>query len=163
MDVKLIPYGNAKETQVGNTWQFTCQHGPEECVGNLIESCALAAYNNNMTLLFPFIECVEGSGASDLEAAAKKCASQTGLNYAPIANCTGSSWGNQVQHEMAVITNNLQPPHQYTPWITLNGHHTDQIQDEAESHLVKLVCQTYTGTKPAGCSSVLKAHKRTLA
>ena len=41
MNLTLVPYGNAKETyrQETKLWQFSCQHGSEECWGNLLHSC----------------------------------------------------------------------------------------------------------------------------
>ncbi len=51
--------------------------------------------------------------------------------------------GNQLQHANAVRTENLQPPHKYVPWVTVNGEHTEQMEDEAVSDLVKLICKTY--------------------
>ena len=38
INITIVPYGNAHETYDSSTqtYQFTCQHGPEECVGNLI-------------------------------------------------------------------------------------------------------------------------------
>jgi len=50
---------------------------------------------------------------------------------------------NQLQHRYAVQTENLQPAHQYVPWVTINGVHTEEIEREAESDLVKLICKTY--------------------
>lgn len=43
----------------------------------------------------------------------------------------------------AVQTESLQPPHQYVPWVTVNGVHTEDIEQQAETDLVKLICQTY--------------------
>ena len=41
-DVHLWPYGNAHEVAgPEDTWKYTCQHGPNECVGNMLEACAL--------------------------------------------------------------------------------------------------------------------------
>jgi interferon gamma-inducible protein 30 len=45
---------------------------------------------------------------------------------------------------MAEKTNKLNPPKKDVPWITINGQHTEDIQTKAESHLLKLVCDTYT-------------------
>ena len=53
--------------------------------------------------------------------------------------------------EMAVKTNALKPQHQYVPWVTLNGKHTEKLQREAENNLLKLVCKYYTGPKPSAC------------
>jgi interferon gamma-inducible protein 30 len=53
---------------------------------------------------------------------------------------------------MALRTNALQPPHQYVPWVTLNGVHTAEIQSKAENNLIQLICDTYQGSpKPEAC------------
>ena len=38
MNISLVPYGNAQETYDSSTqlYQFDCQHGAQECLGNLI-------------------------------------------------------------------------------------------------------------------------------
>lgn len=38
MNITLVPYGNAHETynSTSRMYDFVCQHGPNECVGNLI-------------------------------------------------------------------------------------------------------------------------------
>ncbi|CAF3561934.1 unnamed protein product [Rotaria sp. Silwood1] len=55
---------------------------------------------------------------------------------------------NQLQHAYAVQTENLQPPHKYVPWITVNGQHTEEMEHEAERNLIKLICKTYKGSNP---------------
>ena len=50
-----------------------------------------------------------------------QCAEKLGIHYEPIKNCSTTEMGNKLEHEMAVVTNNLNPPHKYVPWVTLNG------------------------------------------
>ena len=45
-DIELIPYGNAKEkfNETTKKWEFECQHGENECYGNIIETCLIHNY-----------------------------------------------------------------------------------------------------------------------
>jgi len=51
--------------------------------------------------------------------------------------------GNQLQHAYAVQTENLKPAHQYVPWITINGEHTEDMEQEAEKDLIGVICKSY--------------------
>lgn len=151
MNLAIVPYGNAQEQQHGQEWQFECQHGEEECYGNLIETCAIH-YHPNATVYFPFIYCIESSTTVP-RYIAPTCASKFGFDYTAIQYCVEGPLGNSLEHEMAMKTDALQPPHQYVPWVTLNGVHTDKIQSEAQNNLIKLICDTYQGSpKPSACS-----------
>ncbi len=74
---------------------------------------------------------------------ATQCAEKTQIDFSKVDECTKSQLGNQLQHINAVRTENLQPQHQYVPWVTINGQHTEQIEREAERNLVQLICRTY--------------------
>lgn len=153
LDLNVIPYGNAHEKQNGTMWEFDCQHGPDECLGNIIEECAMHLYHHNLTLLMPFLVCIEQS--QELPAtAAKQCAQDQGLDYARITGCATGDLGNQLEHKLAVATEALDPPHQYVPWFTLNGVHTEDIQNQAQENLLKLICDTYKGPQPEACTAV---------
>jgi interferon gamma-inducible protein 30 len=43
----------------------------------------------------------------------------------------------------ALKTESLRPAHKYVPWVTVNGQHTEAMEDAALNDLVKLICQTY--------------------
>ena len=79
----------------------------------------------------------------DVETVAQQCAEKTQIDYSKIDACKKSKLGNQLQHLNAVKTANLQPPHKYVPWVTVNGVHTEEIENEAMDDLVKLICKTY--------------------
>ena len=67
--LNLMPYGNAHETQNGDSWDFTCQHGEAECQFNLVESCSKNLISCPYKS-FEFINCIEtsdsGSNYEDL-------------------------------------------------------------------------------------------------
>ncbi|XP_028284441.1 gamma-interferon-inducible lysosomal thiol reductase [Parambassis ranga] len=147
MSVTLVPYGNAQEKPDGSKYIFECQHGAQECLGNTIETCLL-----NMTnMAFPIIFCMESS--SDVIGSAKTCASlySPELDWGKVMKCVNGDAGNQLMHQNALETAALKPPHQYVPWITINGEHTEDLQDKAMASLYNLVCSMYKGTKPPAC------------
>ena len=60
VDLYFYTYGNAHETKNGTSWEFTCQHGSNECLGNVIETCALALIVDDLTAM-KFVTCLEES------------------------------------------------------------------------------------------------------
>ncbi|NXI50995.1 GILT reductase, partial [Chloroceryle aenea] len=114
LNVTLVPYGNAQ-------WQFQCQHGPEECLGNMIETCLMNEAKNFSTY-FPIIFCLE-SGSS----VTKNLEAQCLQIYAPqldrgrIDACVQGAVGVALMHRNAQLTQALDPPHNYVPWILING------------------------------------------
>ncbi|XP_033993248.1 gamma-interferon-inducible lysosomal thiol reductase [Trematomus bernacchii] len=149
MSVTLVPYGNAQEKNVGGKYVFECQHGEQECLGNMIETCLL-----NMTdasAAYETIHCMES--ADDVISAAKSCVDlfSPELKWESIDSCVNGDKGNQLMHQNALKTQALNPPHKYVPWITVNGAHTDDLQDKASTSLFSLVCSMYKGPKPAAC------------
>ncbi|XP_077981320.1 gamma-interferon-inducible lysosomal thiol reductase-like [Glandiceps talaboti] len=153
MNVTLVPYGNAHESKVGDKWNYECQHGENECIGNFIETCLL--HYNGMKTAFPVLACMEDIGTPYDPQILQQCASQYSVDYQTVLKCSNSSLGNSLEHEMAEKTDALNPPHTYVPWVTVNGVHTEEIQQEATADLLKLVCDTYTGPKPPACTALM--------
>lgn len=167
MNLTVVPYGNAKvmftmiififtsndnyfvvvvkqETWRNETklWQFTCQHGTDECWGNLLHSCLIYYYPQTADHL-PFIHCMESDDQDDIRTAADKCSKQFNISMDSLNGCMNSRLGNNLEHQNAVQTDNLNPPHKYVPWVTLNGVHTEDIQNQAETNLIALICNNY--------------------
>lgn len=145
MNVELVPFGNAKETP---EHKFVCQHGDDECLGNMIEACTLDKFG--IGAILP-IFCMESS--TDVLKAAQPCLEvyQPGEAWDSVMKCVKGDQGYKLMHENAVKTGALKPPHEYVPWITINGEHTDALQDKAMNSLFSLVCSLYKGEKPAAC------------
>ncbi|XP_033727013.1 gamma-interferon-inducible lysosomal thiol reductase-like [Pecten maximus] len=164
MNITLVPYGNAHEKKSSEgKWQFQCQHGEQECIGNIIDACTISMVKN-FTIYFPFINCMEEKlyeGDINPPQAAEKCAKQFSLKEIDgILACSRSDTGIMLEHQMALKTDALQPPHTYVPWVELNGVHTDRIQKEAENNLINLICDTYMGVKPPACQKKMKYKHR---
>lgn len=140
----LYPYGNAKRVQNGSSWAFTCQHGPAECQGNLIETCAIKKYDL-YTQALPFIICLEAS-PNNWDANGRKCAQLYNLDWNAINQCATSQEGVNFIVEMAQKTEALNPPHTYVPWVVVNDQHTQSTESAVISNMVRYVCSIYKGS-----------------
>uniref|UniRef100_A0A8V1A8J6 Gamma-interferon-inducible lysosomal thiol reductase n=1 Tax=Gallus gallus TaxID=9031 RepID=A0A8V1A8J6_CHICK len=125
LNITLVPYGNA---------QACLMHEAQ-----------------NFTTYFPVIFCMEsGSSATkNLKACLQLYAPQ--LDAGRITACAQGELGAALMHRNAQLTDALDPPHQYVPWVVINGKHTDELQAQAQSSLLRLVCQLYQGDKPEAC------------
>ncbi|XP_007424545.2 gamma-interferon-inducible lysosomal thiol reductase [Python bivittatus] len=148
MNVTLVPYGNAKESKEAAKWHFECQHGEDECLGNMIETCLTHLHPR---VAFVLIFCMESSidVIHNLPLCLKLYAPE--ISLANITACVNGDLGNKLMHENAKLTRALQPSHEYVPWILINGVHTDKLQTQAEESLFELVCKLYKGDLPPAC------------
>ncbi|TTH99994.1 Ras-related protein Rab-3A [Bagarius yarrelli] len=128
------------EKQVGDKFEFTCQHGPDECLGNMIETCVM---NKVPDAAVAVIYCMEA--AVNVLKAAESCLAlfSPATVFGDIMACANGEDGNQLMHQNAKKTAALQPPHQYVPWITINGEHSEDLQQKPMSSLFQLVCSLY--------------------
>ncbi|XP_030322181.1 gamma-interferon-inducible lysosomal thiol reductase isoform X2 [Calypte anna] len=125
LNITLVPYGNA-------------------------QACLLHEAQNFSTS-FPVIFCME-SGSSvtkNLEACLQVYAPH--LDGARISSCVRGPTGTALMHRNAQLTQALDPPHHYVPWILINGKHTEELQAQAQTSLLGLLCHLYQGEKPEAC------------
>lgn len=134
--VNFYPYGNAAEKWNGKSWDFTCQHGANECYGNTIETCALNLIDKNAG--HDFMICIEGSirqYAKDFNQTLSHCVDEE--MKAKILNCVSLGEGNKLQHEVAQKT----PEHNYVPWVHVNGQHVKDVENKILSNMVEYLCE----------------------
>jgi interferon gamma-inducible protein 30 len=151
-EIYFWPYGNARETQTANGWEFTCQHGAAECQYNFIETCAVKLIECPVQL-FNFMNCMETNDVgTDYEGVANKCATDSKIaNIEDIMKCYNGPDASLFEHYVAAKTEQLSPPHQYVPWVTVRDQHSEEVQDQISESLLKYVCDNYTGQKSAAC------------
>jgi len=140
-NITFYPYGNAQEKQLPNgSWEFTCQHGQNECKGNIVETCAefITKFNQNNWVDFVIDLEKENCRRDNYQYA------QTLLNsgnypitWQQMSACINGP-GNGYEHQMALWTEPTH--HRYTPWIVINGKDNP---NEASSNLLAYTCNLY--------------------
>ena len=126
------------------TGENVCQHGPEECYGNLAEVCVKDMLNDDPSKYMPFVYCLEANGkvsTSQME----KCATISGLNPSDVTACMNDKKGRTLTAVAAKKTA-LVPGRDYVPYLVVNG----KVLKETDL-LKETVCRDYNGTKPKGC------------
>lgn len=148
-----VPYGNAQQAPDGS---ITCQHGPTECAGNMIEACAIAHAKTTADWI-PFITCMYAD-YRNVPTNARSCAEQTGLDWAAINKCYGGGTGTEgvaLINAAANRTNSLVPSHTYVPWLLVNGTLVPDppTGGPAQADVLSAICAAYTGPAEACCSA----------
>merc|ERR1719348_2326702 len=57
LTISFKPFGKANFTENDQSWDFTCQHGPNECWGNKVQACALKKIPDTESIV-PLINCL---------------------------------------------------------------------------------------------------------
>lgn len=78
---------------------------------------------------------------------APACAAAHGIDEVALEKCAEGPTGEALLHESAAKTSNASVG--WTPWLVLDG----TMQMPAQLDYLKMVCDAYNGTKPAGCPS----------
>jgi len=120
-------------------------HGPGECVGNAILLCA-----KNLTVekspwgWWDMGVCMQ-TQFSLIPDNAQDCATKVGLAWDPINACATGKAGSDLFSASVTVSHNLGV--KSTPTIFIN---TKEYVGGPNNPLA-LICNAYTGTKPAGC------------
>ncbi|XP_048503697.1 gamma-interferon-responsive lysosomal thiol protein isoform X3 [Beta vulgaris subsp. vulgaris] len=106
VDLRLFPWGNARLTSNNS---FICQHGPNECLFNTVEACAIDAWPN-LDDHFPFIKCVESQIHEGKYTQWATCFKELGLDPKPVTSCYNGAYGKQDGNETEQLTSYSMRP-----------------------------------------------------
>lgn len=148
VNVELIPYGNAHYAGVRDRYTFTCQHGPDECYGNMVQTCYINLVNNTESRI-KFVNCAFNYPTQ--KKIIEKCTEDLDLRR-QLKKCVTGNLGPNLEYEMAKKTDALEPPHSFIPWITINGKGNRDLTDKACNDLIAVVCDALSDDKPDVCS-----------
>lgn len=148
IDLKLIPWGNAY-LEDNSTW--ICQHGPDECLLNTVEACALKVWpDSGSHFSFKLIKCVERMHLENKHGNWQSCFATEGLRSKPVLDCFNSGLGFQIEKSFSEETSQLSPPHRFVPWVIVDGF----VLQEDYENFAAYVCRAYkVPGMPKTCSS----------
>lgn len=164
VDLKLVPFGKSNYTTVGSDTHFTCHHGPNECYGNKIHSCAIEhiqvnSYQNQYTkesLTLEYVNCLMQltKNFPDQIFPGKRCAQQLNLeNWEVIESCANQTEGSKLLQKNGELTQVLNPPLTSVPTITFR-HQQDDTQALALVNFQSAVCKKMQLPLPHECTSL---------
>ncbi|XP_021769664.1 gamma-interferon-inducible lysosomal thiol reductase-like [Chenopodium quinoa] len=146
VNLRLVPWGNAAVEPSG---YFQCQHGSGECLLNAVEACTIDSYPDIYKHYF-LIQCIESLAYQQREAEWQSCFDKVSLDSKPIFDCYNQGNGRMLEVQYAYETSQLNPPHEYVPWVLVNN----QPLREDYQNFITYICKAYRGTSiPAACSS----------
>lgn len=127
-------------------YSFNCQHGPTECIGNMIHACAIK-YVQDQHKIIEYIACMI-SNNREPQTIAKSCAEQHGINWAPILACAETKEGGQLLAMHGDDSLSLRMT--FIPTVQIDGSQNQQSLILRDLHQV--VCKAYKGPqKPESC------------
>ncbi|CAN7944532.1 unnamed protein product, partial [Ixodes hexagonus] len=154
MKVRLVPFGLATKNETTRkdtkrVIEIKCHHGTKECLANMIQTCAIAMTRPVYRSL-EFISCMSASKSPyDV---AQTCAKSVGVKWKVVDRCVKSKLGTLLFYKMGQKTWAIAPRIVYVPYIEIDGQHSETLQEQATSNLLKLVCSRLGSKKPLACN-----------
>jgi len=152
--INFKPFGKANWTESGDSWDFVCQHGPDECFGNKAQACILAHEPYDASTVVPLIDCLMRTHTRP-DPAVGACLAELGLDVSPeaIMDCANGDQGSELLHALGVETHSLDPELWFVPWILFNGEMVEDDWQHALSDLMSVLCDKYLAGHPK-CDSI---------
>jgi len=161
LNITVNPYGNAmsipmanvsagykfwhaETTGTGFDYVHVCQHGSDECLGNLIQACAISMVEKEKYMDMVF--CMAAKPDWSIEKASYECMVSAGVPHDQVKECATSARGNKLYADLGRKTDAV-PGRQGTPWIMIDGINLQNVTD-----LMRTVCTGIGDAGPTSCS-----------
>ncbi|XP_050668480.1 GILT-like protein 1 [Leptidea sinapis] len=140
----LIPFGKSRSINYGDDG-FECQHGSSECLGNIVQDCALDLMrkeSDKKKVEYVACEMETRAGASgDLN-----CVEKSKLPPKTVEDCVLTGKGVDLQLHSEYHTSLVSPS--FVPTVTIGGEFDQTIQDNAQVDLIGTLCSVLTEAPP---------------
>jgi len=162
MDVRLYPFGNAEmlsENEVSKVYKashpnakypvINCQHGEQECLGNLVQACAVKQLKTSDSV--GLVLCMASQGTSvDIESSSRDCAKKLDISMKQIMDCVTSSQGHDLITALGSKSLNPVLHRTYVPFVLVDGRH-EKAADE--DNLLGPLCSAVGSPLPHACEA----------
>ncbi|XP_045499687.1 GILT-like protein 1 [Colias croceus] len=142
--LRLIPFGKSRSIDYGNDG-FECQHGSGECLGNMVQDCALnmmKKQSDKLKVAYVACEMQTRAGAQgDLT-----CVQKAGLPANRVEHCVVGNEGTNLQLQSEYYTSLIAPT--FVPTVIVNGEFDQNIQDNAQVDLIGTLCSILKEAPP---------------
>jgi len=143
IEIFFVPFG--KSWRIGGE-RFACQHGQDECDGNMIQSCTLNALNGNRDASMAYVACQMASGA---ERTGQECAARVGVDYGQVAQCFNDGLGTRLQLGAEKATHEIAFPYpKFVPTIVYNKRFDQYLQNRSLNDFTGVVCELIRNQAP---------------
>ncbi|XP_056639384.1 GILT-like protein 1 [Diorhabda sublineata] len=158
-EMELVPYGKATHIFYQHNatfnlpayYEFSCQHGQEECKGNKYQACALAQ-NKGKYVEVPLVFCIMRNRNPSSFNVVKNCAERYRLDISKLKTCCDSIEGDQLLAIKGDKTWELEPNINFVPTIVFNEKFDRTTQSQSLQDFVAVVCSKIQNkTKPTIC------------
>jgi len=159
-----IPTANVSEgykfwhpETTGKGWDNVqiCQHGSDECLGNLVQVCAKDIADNDKYMELIFCMAATTIAGYGEEKSTYECMQKADIDHDKVKECVTSPHGNNLVTEAGRQTHLLKS-REGTPWVMVAGTHVENDLLVNSTLLLQSLC-SHVGDVPLPCAPWKKA------
>ena len=120
LQIEYRPFGKANWTETEEGYEFTCQHGHEECIANMGQACLLDLFQGyDQEEIVPIISCVMAYRYPPESFGFCLWTNASPIRYVTWLDCMMDR-GQDLLHAIGEETHALRPALNFVPWILFN-------------------------------------------